>query len=139
MPRRAAADHVVRPIVSALPKRLKPPETLSEGARAEFGRVVTAEKADHFRRSDLSMLCQYCESAALAEVAIKEARRESPPNARWLAAWREATRTMKDLALRLRLSPQSRQTHNHTRPEPRLSYYEREALGLEDGDSDDAQ
>jgi phage terminase small subunit len=131
MPRRAAADYV-RPIVSPLPKRLKPPETLSEGARAEFLRVVTTEKADHFRQSDLSMLCQYCEACSLAEEALKEARCEAPPNRHWLAAWREATRTMKDFALRLRLSPQSRQTHNHTRPEPRLSYYDREALGLED-------
>lgn len=137
VPRRSAADlAMVRP--AAIPKRLKPPETLSEGARQEFLRVVSAEKVDHFRKSDLSMLCQYCESAALAELAIKEALRESPPNARWLAAWREATRTMKDLALRLRLSPQSRQSNHHSRPAetPRpLSIYDRMKLAGK-GDAD---
>jgi len=45
----------------------------------------------------------------MAERAAAELQRgEGPPNARWLAAWRQGTRTMKDLALRLRLSPQSR-------------------------------
>src|SRR5262249_11283612 len=45
----------------------------------------------------------------MAERAAAELQRgEGPPNARWLAAWRQGTKTMKDLALRLRLSPQSR-------------------------------
>jgi phage terminase small subunit len=127
MARRAAADFEIRPVVSSFPKRLKPPSTLSEGARAEFLRIVMAEKPDHFTKSDLSMLCQFSEAAALAELAIKEALRESPPNGRWMAAWREATRTMKDLALRLRLSPQSRQHNNPKRPTP-ANYYEQMKL-----------
>jgi phage terminase small subunit len=138
MPRKSAAELAAPAVVTGLPKRLKPPETLSEGARAEFLRVVSAEKVDHFRKSDLSLLGAYCESAALAELAIKEARRESPPNARWIAAWREATRTMKDLTLRLRISPQSRQCNNHTRPgsSPRpLNIYDRMRLA-EKGDAE---
>jgi phage terminase small subunit len=138
MPRKSAAELAAPTVVTGLPRRLKPPDTLSEGARQEFLRVVSAEKVDHFRRSDLSLLCAYCESAALAERAIKEAMLESPPNKRWLAAWRESTRTMKDLSLRLRLSPQSRQGHNHGgRPgsEPRpMSIYDRMRLA-EKGDA----
>lgn len=142
MPRRSRAElespHI-HPVVTGLPKRLKPPDTLSEGARAEFLRIVSTEKVDHFRKSDLSLLCAYCESAALAERAIREAMLESPPNRRWLAAWREATRTLKDLSLRLRLSPQSRQGHNHggrARSTPRpMNIYDRMRLA-EKGDAE---
>src|SRR5262249_19831664 len=102
MPRTPAAAFSVVP-VAPTSRRLKPPNSIGEGARAEFLRIVMAERVDHFRPSDLSLLCQYCEASALAERAIKEAMLESPPNQLWLAAWREATRTMKDLALRLRL------------------------------------
>jgi hypothetical protein len=64
MPRRAAADLTVAP-VAVLPKRLMPPTGLSESGRAEFLRIVTAERADHFRQSDLPLLVQHCEAAAL--------------------------------------------------------------------------
>lgn len=136
MPRKSAAELAAPAVITGMPKRLRPPDTLSEGARTEFLRVVTAEKADHFRKSDLSLLCAFCESAALAERSIKEAMLENPPNRRWLAAWREATRTMKDLSLRLRLSPQSRQGHNHgSRPNstPRpMDVYSRMRLAEKD-------
>jgi phage terminase small subunit len=135
MPRRSAADLAIQPVPTELPKRLRPPDGLSEGARTEFLRVVGCEKPTHFTKSDLSLLSQYCEAARLAEKSIAEAMKENPPNQRWLAAWREATRTMKDLALRLRLSPQSRQSHNHTRPgsTPRsLNIYDRMRLAEKD-------
>jgi hypothetical protein len=48
---------------------------------------------------------------------------------RWLRTWEKAVRAMSGLALRLRLSPQSRMPNNPTRrPPERVSYYEREAL-----------
>ena len=129
MPRKAA-DALVFPIPG--PKRLHPPPGLSEAAKVEFARIVLCEKPDHFRDSDLSMLCQFCEAAALAELAIKEALRENPPNGRWMMSWREGTRTMKDLALRLRLSPQSRQPNNPRRVRPAVSYYEQAELEAHD-------
>ena len=141
MPRRSRAEletSTIHPVVTGLPKRLRPPDTLSEGARQEFLRIVSTEKPTHFTRSDLSLLCTYCEAAALAERAIKEAMLESPPNKQWLAAWREASRSLKDLSLRLRLSPQSRQGHNHARPgsTPRpMSVYDRIRLA-EKGDAE---
>ena len=133
MPRKSAASLAVTS-VNRLPSRLKPPATLSELARAEFLRIVTAESPTHFKKSDLSLLCRYCEGAALAERAEVHVRDESPPSARWLAAWREGTRVMKDLALRLRLSPQSRMPNNPKREN--VSYYERMALEESD-DADD--
>lgn len=132
MPRKSAADLAFNP-VHPLPSRLKPPGTLSELARAEFLRIVANESPTHFKNSDLSLLVRYCEGAALAERAEVHIRTEDPPSARWLAAWREGTKVMKDLALRLRLSPQSRQPNTPKRPERPLSYYER--MALEDDDA----
>jgi len=127
MPRRPAAD--VRPVVSPLPKRLKLPDTLSEGAKAEFLRIVTAERADHFKPSDLPLLIQYCEAAALAERAIRELQRDDA-KASWLTRWEKANRVLVALSARLRICPQSRQPNNPKRPE-RVSYYEQ--MALEDG------
>ena len=80
----------------------------------------------------MPLLIQYTEAAALAENAVRTIHQEP----RAMAIWKEATKTMVALCARLRICPQSRQPNNPKRPE-RMSYYEREALGLEDGD--DAQ
>jgi phage terminase small subunit len=126
MPRKAA-DALVVPIPT-ISKRLHPPPGLSERAKAEFVRIVTTEKPTHFTSSDLSLLVQYCEAAALAERAMKEMQCDGAPE-RWLTVWEKSVRMMKDLALRLRLSPQSRMPNNPTRRLPeRVCYYEREAL-----------
>ena len=87
---------------------VQPPETLSEPARKAFLDLVASCDPAHFEDADVGLLAQYCEAQVLAERAAQELQKESPPNPRWLAAWEKATRTMKDLALRLRLSPQSR-------------------------------
>ena len=125
MPRRAA-DSLVVPIPTST--RLHPPPDLSERAKAEFIRIVTCEKPEHFKTSDQSLLVQYCEAASLADRAIKEMQGDDAPE-RWLRTWEKAVRAMSGLALRLRLSPQSRMPNNPTRrPPERVSYYEREAL-----------
>ena len=49
MPRKAA-DALVVPIPTM--KRLHPPPDLSERAKAEFIRIVTCEKPEHFKTSD---------------------------------------------------------------------------------------
>jgi phage terminase small subunit len=123
MPRRSAAELSVTPVVS-LPSRLKPPTTLSPLALKEFTRIVTAEPAAHFKESDLSLLVQYCEAAAMAERAVIELQRDDAAM-RWLTLWEKATRTMVALSMRLRLSPQSRAPNTPKRE--RLSYYERMA------------
>ena len=127
MPRRAA-DALVVPIPTT---RLHPPPGLSEGAKAEFIRIVTCEKPEHFRTSDLPLLCQYVESVSLAARATQELQRDDPP-ARWLTLWEKANRNMVALSARLRLSPQSRMPNNPTRKSPeRVSFYERMQLAGE--------
>ena len=124
MPRRAAAD--IGPVVSPLPKRLRVPDTLSESAKAEFLRIVTAERADHFKPSDMSLLVQYCEAAALAARAIRELQRDDA-KAAWRTRWEKANSVLVALSARLRICPQARQPNNPKRPEP-TSYYEQMAM-----------
>ena len=125
MPRPSPPAQLIRPVFPPQPERLRPPETLSEGARQEFLRIVLCEKPAHFKASDLSLLVQYCEACALAEKAIDALRRDLP-GPRWLATWQAATKVMQGLSMRLRLSPQSRMPHNPTRKPPeRVSFYER--------------
>jgi phage terminase small subunit len=107
--RRSAASLAITPVITHEPVPVQPPAALSEAARKVFLDLVSSVDPAHFEQSDVGLLCQYCEAQVMAERAAAELQRgEGPPNARWLAAWREGTRTMKDLALRLRLSPQSR-------------------------------
>jgi len=116
---------LLRPVLPPRPERLRPPETLSEGGRAEFLRIILSEKPEHFRASDLSLLVTYCEACALAEKAMDALRRDLP-GPRWLALWQAATKVMQGLSMRLRLSPQSRQPNNPSRKPPeRLSFYDR--------------
>jgi len=133
MPRQSPSAEL-RSVLPARPERLRAPETLSEGARFEFLRIICCEKPDHFRTSDLPLLTQYCESAALAARATQELQREDAP-ARWLQVWEKANRNMVALSARLRLCPQSRQPNNPSRKAPeRLSYYERQELEAHDED-----
>lgn len=134
MPRKSAAARAISSIAT-FPTRLKPPGTLSEPARKEFLRIVAAEAPDHFRASDLPLLEEYCEAAALARRAATELQSEAAA-ARWLAVWEKATRVMTALSMRLRLSPQARMPNNPKRPE-RLSYYER--MALEEADNADGE
>jgi len=132
MPRKSAASLAITS-VNRLPSRLKPPATLSDLARAEFLRIVTAESPNHFKKSDLSLLVRYCEASGLAEQAERQFQAESPPNPRWLTTWEKASKIMKDMALRLRLSPQSRQPNTPKREN--VSYYEQ--MDLEEPDDGD--
>src|SRR5262249_2624168 len=133
MPRRAAADYV-KPVISTFPSRLRPPSSLSPGARKKFCTIVATESAGHFRESDLPLLEEYCEAGAWARRAATELQSETAAS-RWLAIWEKANRILVSHSARLRLCPQSRQPNNPTRPK-KMSYYEREAAGL--GEDDDA-
>jgi phage terminase small subunit len=115
--------------IASLPKRLKPPATLSVLACKEFTRIIAAEPAAHFKESDLSLLVQYCEAVAMAERAVEELQRDDAP-ARSLMLWEKATRVMTALSMRLRLSPQSRAPNAPKRE--KLSAYEKMALERED-------
>ena len=98
---------------------------MSKLAALEFKRIIASEPAAHFKESDLSLLVQYCEAVALAERAVAELQDEEAPS-RWLSLWEKATRAMVALAMRLRLSPQSRAPNAPKRE--KLSAYEKMAL-----------
>jgi len=125
MPRRSASSLSVVPIASRA-ARLRPPPTLSESERAIFIDIVAACDANHFRASDLPLLCRYAEACALAEQAAQELRqggaviggRPSP----WIMVQEKANRTIVALSMRLRLSPQSRAPNNPSRKPPTSAY-----------------
>jgi hypothetical protein len=106
MPRISAAARAVAPVPPESAP-IRPPATLSEPAKAVFVAIVADCDPHHFVASDAPLLAQYAAAIALAERAEVHLS-EDPLSVRWMAVWREATRTMRDLALRLRLSPQAR-------------------------------
>jgi phage terminase small subunit len=133
MPRKSLAAKAISP-PSSLPTRLRPPPTLSASERKIFGDLVTSCSADHFRASDLPILCRYVEAIDLAERAARQLRKNPVLNGKvspWIVVQEKAVRTIVALSMRLRLSPQARH------PTARLgksslqpmSYYERAANG----------
>jgi hypothetical protein len=137
MPRRSAAS-LAFPSVTGAPPRLLPPADLAPDERQVFCDLVATSKPDAFRASDLPLLSAYTRAIALERRSAEEL---AAGDDKALARWEKATKAMVALSMRLRLSPQSRQAHNPTRPGSRverpLSYYERHAL-LQEGGEDGA-
>jgi phage terminase small subunit len=136
MPRKSAASLSVVSLDTG-PTRLRPPASLSEVERSIFIDVVTNCRANHFQASDMPLLCRYVESAALADLAAGELRRDGPvvggrPSP-WITVQEKAVRALVALSMRLRLSPQARQPNNPKRPE-QLSAYEIARLKNEEED-----
>ena len=96
----------------AAPRRLKPSARLTGRARAIFTETVNDCVLGHFKPSDRPILEAFCLAAALVEQAGEEMtargvvidEKPSP----WVGVFVSATKTMNALALRLRISPQSR-------------------------------
>jgi hypothetical protein len=130
MPRKSAASSNVVEIDTRL-TRLRPPTTLPRSERTLFAELVASNPPGHFRPSDLPLLVQYCAASVLGERAMAELR-EAPviegKTSPWLVVFEKASRATVALSMRLRLSPQARAPNNPTRPTPRLSAYEMEAL-----------
>jgi phage terminase small subunit len=121
----------------AAPRRLRPSARLTGRARAIFTETVADCAMGHFRKSDRPLLERYAEAAALAEHAADEMATngvviESKPSP-WFGIYVAAIKAMNNLALRLRISPQSRSPRApKTLPAPQ-SYYD--VMDLEeDGD-----
>jgi hypothetical protein len=77
------------------------------------------------------LLCRYVEAAVLGEQAAHELRHGAVIDGKvnpWLVVSEKCVRAMVALSMRLRISPQSRQAANSTRPVKPLSAYERMAL-----------
>jgi hypothetical protein len=131
MPRPSAAARQFS-TVAGVSDRLRPPPELGETERQIFIGIVASSKGEHFKPSDLPLLCAYCRAIALE---TRSAQELSGGDAKALARWATATKVMSALSMRLRLSPQARQPNNPSRPgrpAPPMSYYERMALERED-------
>src|SRR5262245_37045104 len=61
--------------VNGKPPRLEPPASLPKAERIVFVGLVTACDPEHFRASDLPLLCRYAEAIVLAEHAAQNLRR----------------------------------------------------------------
>jgi phage terminase small subunit len=112
-------------------RRLHPPDSLSDSARAAFIDLVGAMPVSHFRPADMALVCAYSEAVVLAERAAFEL---SQPNgivtadnkvSPWFSVHQQATKTLIGLALRLRLGPQSRALKQSKKEPAPVSYYDR--------------
>jgi hypothetical protein len=123
MPRKSAAALAMEPLAAHRePISVQPPATLSPSARAAFTALVASCPADHFEQCDVSLISRYVTAQILAEGA-EVTLLADPENARALAVWEKAVRTMSALALRLRLGPQSRR--ERARVDKPLSWMDR--------------
>jgi hypothetical protein len=120
MPRKSSeALRVVS--VDARDVRLSPPTSLSTPERDLFADLVATNKPEHFRSSDLPLMCRYVEACIMAERAAEELRQKPVVNGKpspWLVIQEKNVRAMIALSMRLRLSPQARAPNNPTRPPP---------------------
>jgi phage terminase small subunit len=111
MPRKSAAA-LATPPINGEPPRLQPPASLSEAERAVFVAVVAACDPEHFRKSDLPLLCRFCELTALAGQAAHELREHGAvidgKSSAWIVVQEKCVRGLVALSARLRVCPQSR-------------------------------
>ena len=109
---RKSSASLALPQVDGKRPRLDPPTHLGADERRRFLELVESCDPDHFRPSDLPLLCRFVEADVIGELAATELRtggavidgRASP----WLIAQEKAVRALVALATKLRLSPSSR-------------------------------
>jgi hypothetical protein len=119
--------------------RLRPPPKLRGRERDLFVELVASNPPKHFRPSDMPLLLQYVASATLAEKALAQLRRQpvidgGNRTSPWLVVFEKASRASIALAMRLRLSPQSRSDPRSVREQGPISYYERTRLESDERD-----
>jgi hypothetical protein len=108
MPRKSRAEWEIERFSPPLePIAIQPPPSLSPAAREAFVTLVSSLPADHFEVSDTSLIARYAVASVLAETA-EEALQADPNDSKALRLWEKSTGIMASLALRLRISPQSR-------------------------------
>jgi hypothetical protein len=135
MPRQSAAAAGFPNVSGA--ERLSPPSDLGPDERAVFVDLVAASRPEHFKASDLPLLCAYARAVTIENQSAKEL---ASGDAKALPKWNGAVKALVSLSMRLRLSPQSRASNNPTRPGSRierpLSVYETMALHHQEGEHD---
>jgi phage terminase small subunit len=126
---------------TATPRRLKPSARLKGRQRAIFIETVNDCVLGHFKPSDRPILEAFCRAAALVEQAGEKLAARSPvlkgKTSPWVGIFVSATKTMNALALRLRISPQSRTSRAPKTQAAPMSFYDTMELTEEDDDHDD--
>jgi hypothetical protein len=122
--------------IPGTPHRLHPPRELDATERKIFIDLISATRPEHFRDSDLPLICAYVRAIALER---RSAAALAKGDNKALLPWTQAVKALVALSMRLRTSPQAREPHRPTRPQPQPrphtapSYYER--ARLEEGDA----
>jgi len=117
--------------------RIRPPDSLSELEKRVFRALVSQCPADQFRKSDVGLLCRWCELSVMAEQAAFEMTtngRVTPDGkvSPWFGIYTQAIKGLSGLSLRLRLGPQSRASKAPKTLPQEPSYYDL----MEDDDDD---
>jgi phage terminase small subunit len=125
-------------------RRLQPPACLGEAERRVFVDLIATTPLGQFEPSDLWLVARWCEAVVMAERAAAELRtggmvvksKEGSKPSPWFTIHQAACKTLKDLSLRLKLSPQARHPKSPKSLPSGLSAYERLAM-LDEGDDDE--
>jgi hypothetical protein len=126
------------------PGRLSPPTSLGEAEKRAFLDLVMSCPSGQFQGCDLPLLCAWAETVVLRErmatrMAVEGELDEKGRPSGAFTIHKEATKTLNALALRLRISPQSRMQRQPKREMRSISYYERMDLEADDANDDDAR
>jgi hypothetical protein len=86
-------------------RRLRPPDGLSDAAKAAFLDLVTGCPADQFRPCDMPLLCRWAELSVMCEAASVELQASGMLGADgkpspWFVIYQQATKSLSALALK---------------------------------------
>lgn len=139
MPRKSLAALSTPLAVNVSRIRLTPPAWLSPAAANVFRTLVAAVDPQHFRRSDLPLLCAYSAAVVAHDRAVQALEAEGAVTAEgkvspWITIREKEVRALVPLARSLRLSPQARMnsTQASRNSEPRGSVFDLHKLDGED-------
>jgi hypothetical protein len=102
---------------------------LPDDAKRAFVEVVSTHTATHFKPSDLTVLCRYCELVVLAERAAFELSRNGvvlPDGtlSKWFGVHASTTKQIGVLAARLKIGPSTREKRQSKKTPAPVSVYD---------------
>jgi len=102
---------------------------LPDDAKRTFVEVVSTHTATHFKPSDLTVLCRYCELVVLAERAAFELSRNGvvlPDGtlSKWFGVHASTTKQIGVLAARLKIGPSTREKRQSKKTPAPVSVYD---------------
>jgi hypothetical protein len=122
-------------------RRISPPPDLPERVKRAFLEVVSSCPSSQFQQSDVELLCRWSESVVMAQEARTQltATGMVGPDGKksaWVSIYQTAVRNQTLLAMRLRLSPQSRMPRAPKTQAKPMSVYDEMTLLRSDDDGE---